>query len=125
MSIEDQTMQWGMKGEKMLKPKSKGSGIMVFDFIDEHNGFLALSDKEHDRVRHRILVSTNTLLHSWSMERARRVTGPGTNLWFRCTERSRLQKYNTRRRRDGVTCGYLITVAAMPSWLTPLLKLAK
>ena len=27
MSNEDQSTQWGMKGEKMLKPKSKGSGI--------------------------------------------------------------------------------------------------
>ena len=32
----------------MLKPKSKGSGIMVSDFIDEHNGFLALSDAEYE-----------------------------------------------------------------------------
>ena len=39
---KDQPTQWGMKGEKMLKLKSKGSGIMVSDFIDEHNGFLAL-----------------------------------------------------------------------------------
>ena len=51
MSNEDQTTQWGMKGEKMVKPKSKVSGIMVSDFIDEHNGFLALSDEEHDRAK--------------------------------------------------------------------------
>ena len=47
MSNEDQPTQWGMKGEKMMKPKSKGAGIMVSDFIDEHNGFLALSDDEY------------------------------------------------------------------------------
>ena len=46
MSNEDQPTQWGLKGEKMLKPKSKGSGIMVSDFVDEYNGFLALSDEE-------------------------------------------------------------------------------
>ena len=46
MSNEDQSSQWGFKGEKMLKPKSKGSGIMVSDFVDEHNGFLAFSDTE-------------------------------------------------------------------------------
>ena len=46
MSNEDQPTQWGMKGEKMLKPKSRGAGIMVSDFIDEHNGFLALSEEE-------------------------------------------------------------------------------
>ena len=34
---EDQPTQWGMKGEKVMKKKSKGAGIMVSDFIDEHN----------------------------------------------------------------------------------------
>ena len=43
MANEDQPTQWGIKGEKMMKPKSKGAGIMVSDFIDEHNGFLALT----------------------------------------------------------------------------------
>ena len=51
MPNEDQPIQWGMKGENMMKPKSKGAGIMVSDFIDEHNGFLALSDDEHDAVK--------------------------------------------------------------------------
>ena len=32
----------------MLKPKSKGSGNMVSDFVDEHNGFLAFSDEEYE-----------------------------------------------------------------------------
>ena len=39
-------VEWGMKGEKMMKPESRGAGIMVSDFIDEHNGFLVLSDQE-------------------------------------------------------------------------------
>lgn len=30
-----------------MKPKSKGAGIMVSDFVDEHNGFLALTEEEH------------------------------------------------------------------------------
>ena len=51
MSNEDQSTQWGMKGEKMMKSKSRGAGIMVSDFVDEHNGFLALSDAEYDRVK--------------------------------------------------------------------------
>ena len=44
---DDQTTQCGMKGEGMLRPKSKGSGIMVSDFINEINGFLALGDEEY------------------------------------------------------------------------------
>ena len=63
MSNEDQTTQWGMKGEKMLKPKSKGSGIMVSDIIDEHNGFLALSDEEHDRAK-----ALNRRIHKYARE---------------------------------------------------------
>ena len=51
MSNEDQPTQWGMKGEKMMKPKSKGAGIMVSDFIDKHNVFLALSDDEYQAAK--------------------------------------------------------------------------
>jgi len=50
-SNEDQPVQWGLKGMKVMKPKSKGAGIMVSDFIDEHNGFLALSDEEYERAK--------------------------------------------------------------------------
>ena len=35
----------------MLRPKSKGSGIMVSDFVDEHYGYLALTDEEFARAR--------------------------------------------------------------------------
>ena len=51
MSNEDQPTQWGTKGEKMMKPKSKGAGIMVSDFVDEHNGFLVLSDTEYEAAK--------------------------------------------------------------------------
>ena len=34
----------------MLCPKSKGSGIMVSDFIDERIGFLALTDEEYEEA---------------------------------------------------------------------------
>ena len=50
-SNEDQSLQWGLKGSKIIKPKSKGAGIMVSDFIDEHNGFLAFNDEEHEKVK--------------------------------------------------------------------------
>lgn len=49
-SNDDQTLQWGFKGTKMMKPKSKGSGIMVSDF---NNGFLALTDTELEEARKR------------------------------------------------------------------------
>ena len=47
---DDQTVQWGVKGEGMLRPKSKGSGIMVSDFIDERNGYLCLTTEEFEEA---------------------------------------------------------------------------
>ena len=35
---EDQQTQWGTPDTIMIKPKGKGSSIMVLDFVDEHNG---------------------------------------------------------------------------------------
>lgn len=46
---DDQVM-WGKKGENMLRPKSKGSGIMVSDFVDEHNGYFILTEAEHKQA---------------------------------------------------------------------------
>ena len=39
-SNEDQSLQWGLKGSKIMKPKSKPkvAGFIVSDFIDEHSG---------------------------------------------------------------------------------------
>ena len=38
---------WGTGDEPCLQPKTKGSGIMVSDYVDQHSGFLKLSDEEH------------------------------------------------------------------------------
>ena len=38
---------WGTHGQCVLKPKSRGAGIMVSDFIDEHNGYLRLTNEEY------------------------------------------------------------------------------
>ena len=39
-SNEYQPMLWAEKGTNVMRLKSKGSGIMVSDFIDERNGYL-------------------------------------------------------------------------------------
>ena len=49
---EDQPTFWGTKGTQIIKPKSKGAGIMVSDFIDERNGYLALTKDEYDMAKH-------------------------------------------------------------------------
>ena len=48
-SNDDQGWMWGEKGKTILKPKGQGRGIMVSDFIDEHNGFLGLTDVEYEQ----------------------------------------------------------------------------
>ena len=48
---EDQSTFWGVKGAVVMKPKNKGSGIMVSDFIDEKNGYLCLTQEEYVRAR--------------------------------------------------------------------------
>lgn len=47
---DDQSTVWGQKGMTVIRPKSKGSGIMVSDFIDEFNGYLSLSKDEHEKA---------------------------------------------------------------------------
>ena len=44
---EDQPAQWGVKGQHMFQPKSKGLQITVFDFVDEKQGHLALTENEY------------------------------------------------------------------------------
>lgn len=48
---DDQTLKWGVKGEGMLRPKSKGSGIMVSDFIEERTGYLALTNEQYKHAK--------------------------------------------------------------------------
>ncbi len=44
-------LKWGIKGEKIMKGKSKGAGIMVSDFIHEKNVFLLLSETEYEEAK--------------------------------------------------------------------------
>ena len=48
---EDQPTLWAEKGTSVMRPKSRGSGIMVSDFIEEKNGYLALTQEEHDQEK--------------------------------------------------------------------------
>ena len=38
---------WGEDDCPAILPKTKGSGIMVSDFVEYHNGFLSLTTEEH------------------------------------------------------------------------------
>lgn len=47
-TTEDTQMLWGEKGKLPIKLKGKGSSIMVSEFIEEKDGYLALSDEQYD-----------------------------------------------------------------------------
>jgi len=50
---DDQKSFWGKKDMQVLRPKSRDSGIIVTDFIEEHGGYLKLSedDKEAGKTK--------------------------------------------------------------------------
>ena len=45
---EDTPILWGEKGKLPIKPKGKGSSIMISEFIEEKDGYLALSDEQYE-----------------------------------------------------------------------------
>ena len=49
-SNDGQKWMWGEERPAIL-PKTKGSGIMVSDFIDEHNGYLCLTNEEFKQAK--------------------------------------------------------------------------
>ena len=51
---DEESWMWGEHGQCVLKPKSRGSGIMVSDFIDEHNGYLRLTNEEFAQAVDRV-----------------------------------------------------------------------
>jgi len=64
----------------MSKPKSKGAGIMVSDFIDEHNGSPMMNTRGQQKS---IPPRSNMHVHSSSMVRTVKDTGIGTDLLIR------------------------------------------
>ena len=61
-SNDGQGWLWAEVGKQPIRPKGQGRGIMVSDFIDEHNGFLQLPDDERIRTR--------SLFSPWTLERS-------------------------------------------------------
>ena len=44
-------LQWGTSESQLIRPKSRGSGIMVSDFITEKDGFLQLTEEEYQAAK--------------------------------------------------------------------------
>ena len=50
-SNEDQGWAWAEKWGQQIKPKGKGRGIMISDFIEEYNGYLRFDDTEYETAK--------------------------------------------------------------------------
>ena len=74
---EGQSWMWAEDDHPALLPKTKGSGIMVADFIDEHNGYLQLTPRNTQLIH----LSPNQPELFSSMVRRERVIGPEKGLW--------------------------------------------
>ncbi len=48
---DDQRWMWAEKDNHPIRPKGQGRGLMVSDFIEEHGGYLRLSDEEYERAK--------------------------------------------------------------------------
>ena len=48
---EDQPSFWGDSNTHVLKPKSKGAGIMVSDFVEEREDYLVLTFEQYDQAK--------------------------------------------------------------------------
>ena len=44
---EGQKWMWATDDTPVIQPKTKGSGITVSDFVNNHNGYLQLTDEEY------------------------------------------------------------------------------
>ena len=48
---EGQSWMWGEEDRPAILPKTKGSGIMVSDFVKEHGGYIRLTDAEFETAK--------------------------------------------------------------------------
>ena len=78
---EGQLWMWASDDTPVIQPKTKGSGIMVSDYIDQHNGFLCLTDEEHALATATDPDFPKQPGNFWSMEQPRKGTGLDRNLW--------------------------------------------
>lgn len=91
-----------------MKPKSKGSVIMVSDFIDEINGYLCLTQEEYikaQEVDKAIQTEARSLLEYGEARE-------GYCTCDKCLEQMKIAikiaEFNYPKRRDESMCGFLI-----------------
>lgn len=76
---DDQSLQWGTPDSQIIRPKSRGSGIMVSDFIMEGKGTYASRMRSMKERKARIPIYERLLENSWSTANQETVFGTQTN----------------------------------------------
>ena len=83
-TTEDTPVLWEENGKLPIKPKGKGSSIMLSEFIEEKDSYLALSDEQYGfEVTIVVMVFRSLPLPSWRSERTVKDTGMLTVSWSR------------------------------------------
>ena len=62
---DDESLQWGRPESQVIRTKSRGSSIMVSDFITENDGYLCLTPSEYDAMKQSdpsVCMGSRTLL---------------------------------------------------------------
>ena len=96
----------------MIRPKSKGSGIMVSNFVDECNGYLTLTGEEFEEGRKSNPKLEQQALTTIEYGETAKATGPQKSSASKCRRQSILQKSDTQKLTNGSTSGFLTAVAA-------------
>ena len=107
---DEESWMWGEHELCVLKPKSHGSGIMVSDFIDEHNGYLRLTNEEFRQAAGRVdgLQREAHAFLEYGKEHEGYWTAKGN--WRMPLK---LQRLSIRKRMDIWSALFLITTVAM------------
>ena len=66
---DDESWHWGVKGQHVIRPKSRGGETMVSDFIDEYNWYLRLTEELSATVKETHSFEGKPV-NSWNMERS-------------------------------------------------------
>ena len=76
----DTPILWGEKGKLLIKPKRKGLSIMVSEFIEEKDGYLALSDEQYEFevTLERLLFWRREATKRMKLEEMRAILAPTT-----------------------------------------------
>ena len=100
----------GSERHKNDEAKSRGAGIMVSNFIDEHHELILLTDEEYDKTK-QINPSSKKFAHQF-LEYGEKREGSWTRDRFLDQMKGAVKNSNTRRRMGGTICGCLTTAPA-------------